>query len=65
MKRCAENPAQGEYTLCGVAWDAPDSEDDVEPFVMAKDDESITCLLCCRVIRIVKAMKNPLKPRKE
>lgn len=32
MKICAQNPANPEYSLCGMAEDAPETEDDEEEF---------------------------------
>lgn len=61
-RRCAESPLNGEYSLCGDAFDAfiddPESE-----FVVAAPAQSITCPKCCQIIRTVKAMRNPLRPR--
>ena len=50
MKRCAQSPAQPEFSLCGDAWDAPDTEDDVEPFRFAERGETVTCEKCRGII---------------
>ena len=55
MKICAQNPSNGEYSICGDAWDAPDTEDDVAPFRFAKPQERITCNICMDSIRFIQA----------
>lgn len=55
MKVCA--PAYingGEYSLCGDAFDAPDTEDDVEPFRLAEVGQTVTCEICKQIIREVR-----------
>jgi len=56
---------QAEFSLCGDAFDAFDSGDAEEPYVIAGPGQSITCPDCCRAVREVKAICNPLRPRKE
>ncbi len=51
MKLCAQNPANYEYSLCGDAFDAPDTESDVEPFRFAEIGEQITCEKCVKCIQ--------------
>lgn len=51
MKICAQNPVNSEYSLCGDAFDAPDTEDDVEPFKFVKPQERVTCIICLCAIR--------------
>lgn len=65
MRRCATNPMNAEYSLCGDASDGHDSGDLDEPFEFAGPDQSITCPNCCRAIREVKAIRNRLRPRTE
>lgn len=64
-RRCAESPVQPEFSLCGDAFDAFDSGDASEPYEFAKPGESITCAICCNAVREIKAIRNPLRPRKE
>lgn len=65
IRRCAESPSNSEYTLCGDPFDAFDCGDAGEPHEIASHCQSITCPECCRIIRDVKAITNPLRPRKE
>lgn len=54
-------PLNGEFTLCGDAFDAPDSEDDWDegPFVETRK-RTVTCpdciavILACRGLRVKK-----------
>lgn len=50
MKLCASNPIMGEYTLCGFAFDAPQTENDVADFEFAVKGQTITCESCRFVI---------------
>lgn len=52
VKRCAEDPLQGEFSLCGVAFDALD--DDIEPYEIVKPGQTVTCEDCKRCIREIK-----------
>lgn len=55
MKRCAENSANAEYSLCGVAYDAPDDYMcQAEPFRFAMPGESVTCEDCKTAIRTIR-----------
>ena len=54
MRVCAENPTQGEYSLCGDAFDIADDDDEAEPFRMAKIRDRVNCEQCLRVIRTIK-----------
>lgn len=55
MKRCAESSVNAEYTLCGVAYDAPDDPMcKAEPFKFAAPGESVTCEECKNAIRTVR-----------
>lgn len=65
IRRCAPNPMQGEYSLCGDAIDIQAIEEDAENYVIAKAGESINCPKCCAAVREIKALRNPLRPRKE
>lgn len=64
-RRCATSPLFAEYSLCGAAFDAFDSGDADEPFDFADDSQSITCPDCCRAIKEIKALRNPLRPRQQ
>ena len=64
-RRCAMSPQQAEFSLCGDAFDGFATGDLPEPFDFVEDGQAITCPRCCLFIREVKAMKNPLRPRKE
>ena len=54
IKICAVMPMQAEYSLCGDAFDAPDTEDDVEPFELAKPGNVVTCEKCRDIIREIR-----------
>jgi len=54
MKRCAQMPNNSEYSLCGDAWDAPDTECDVEPFRFVERGETVTCSKCREIIDKIK-----------
>lgn len=64
-RRCAISPIQPEFSLCGDAYDGFASGDLDEPYDIAEAGESITCPQCCLIIREVKALRNPLRPRKD
>jgi len=51
MKICAQNPANPEYSLCGMAEDAPETEDDEEEFEFSRFGIRVTCADCLNVIR--------------
>lgn len=54
MKICAKMPNNYEYSLCGDAFDAPQTEDDVEPFKLAETGDVVTCDKCRKIIREVR-----------
>lgn len=51
MKICAQKPNQPEYSLCGDAYDAPETEDDVEDFSIATPGQRVTCEDCKSAIQ--------------
>lgn len=55
VKRCATMPWNAEYSLCGDAFDAPQTEDDVEPFELVKPGETVTCEKCRMTIRKIRS----------
>lgn len=63
-RRRIESPFKSEFSLCGDALDAFATGCAPEEFAFAKVGESITCTECCRAIRQIKALRNPLRPRK-
>jgi hypothetical protein len=65
MRRCAMNPLQAEFSLCGDAFDGFASGDLDEDYKLADPGESINCPSCCQIIREVKAIRNRLRPRSE
>jgi hypothetical protein len=65
VRRCAESPVQPEFSLCGDAFDAFESGDASESYELAKPGQSITCSMCCTAIREIKAIRNPLRPKKD
>lgn len=65
VRRCADNPAAPEYSLCGQAYDAFDSGDADERFEFVEKGQTINCENCCRAIREIKRIRNPIKPRSE
>ena len=47
-----------EYTLCGVAWDAPDTEEDFdEGEFLPTSKTTVTCQECVSVIVAVRDLK--------
>ena len=58
MKRCAQNPMHPEYTLCGDAFDAPETEG-IEPFTFAVPGEAVTCDKCCKAIAYIYEIYTP------
>jgi len=64
LRRCAESPVQPEFSLCGDASDGFASGDLDEDYAIARDGESITCPKCCNAVLEIKALRNPLRPRK-
>lgn len=65
IRRCAVNPIQAEFSLCGDAFDIQAVDDHADDYVIAEPGQSITCPNCCLAIREIKALRNPLRPRKE
>lgn len=53
-KICSFHPLQPEFSLCGDAFDAPDTEDDVEPFELASNGETVTCENCREAIKAIR-----------
>lgn len=57
MKRCGENPAQPEFSLCGDAFDLSPTDtgdDEFVPFRFANPGEWITCERCREVVKLIK-----------
>lgn len=52
MKICAHNPVNAEFSLCGVAFDAAETENEVDAkYVLATEaGESVSCGDCKLVI---------------
>ena len=48
---CAQNPINGEYTLCGDAFDIEQTEEDEEPHRHSQPGERLTCEQCKTAIR--------------
>ncbi|WP_458736982.1 hypothetical protein [Pseudomonas chlororaphis] len=65
VRVCAGNPVNGEFTLCGDAFDAFATGDADEEHVQAEKGQTITCDKCCAVILDVRQMRYRLKPRVE
>ena len=60
----AHNPAgDGEYTMCGLAFDAFDSGDHHEPIIFDDDGEPVTCDECRRIVIEVRKIKLGRMPR--
>ena len=54
----AHNPAgDGEFTMCGLAFDAHSVGDHENEIVFAGADESVTCQECRRVVLEVRKIK--------
>lgn len=59
-KLCADDPLQGEYSLCGNAFDAPDDPmGDVEAFDFARPGQTVNCDECLRAIAEIKLRYSP------
>lgn len=52
----------GEFTLCGIAFDAHDSGDVDEPVVFAAPGQTVDCEDCRIVIDYVKSFKRYCQP---
>lgn len=52
----------GEFTLCGIAFDAHDSGDADEPVVFANPGQAVDCEDCRRIIDYVKSFKRYRQP---
>lgn len=65
IRVCAQDGFNGEYTLCGDAFDAFATGDAVEDHECAGKGGVITCPQCCKVIQDVRDMRYRLKPRDE
>jgi hypothetical protein len=59
MKLCAQNPIQGEFTLCGDAFDINAVDGDVEPFEFALPGQKVTCEACLRSIAFIHEIYTP------
>lgn len=58
---CGQNPTLPEFTLCGMAFDAYDSQDTDVPVVFAAPGETITCPDCRRFISLMRAYRTNFK----
>lgn len=65
IRRCVANPFLPEFSLCGQAFDAFDSGDADEPFEFAGEGSTVNCEDCIRVVKEIKKLRNPMKPRSE
>lgn len=65
MRVCAQNAVNGEYTLCGDAFDAFVTNFAEDEHSCAGRGEVITCPKCCQVIQGIRDMRYRLKPRGE
>lgn len=64
-RRCVGNPLNGEFSLCGDAFDIAEDLEGEEDYEIAGPGQSITCPRCVLAIREIKAIRNPLRPRSE
>lgn len=62
MSRHASNPIQGEFTLCGRAFDDEDEEDGGLAPVFAEPGQRITCESCVAVLSHCKRFTNNCEP---
>lgn len=59
-KLCAEDPLNGEFSLCGNSFDAPDDPMcETDPFDFARLGQTVTCTECLRAIAKIKARYSP------
>lgn len=56
---CAGNAASSDYTLCGMASDAHETDEDCAEFRFAGIGENVTCEECLRVIRDIHKSFTP------
>lgn len=64
--RHGSDPSQGgEFTICGIAFDAFDSGDVDEPTRFASPGETITCPECRKVIAYFKSIRHWKEPCNE
>lgn len=61
--RCADNPIQPEFTLCGRAFD--DVEDDQEAPLFVMPGHVVTCEQCLAVIRHCRRFTGNRQPLAE
>lgn len=54
--------AGGEYTACGVAFDAYNTGDAEEPILVAMPGQVATCVECRRVVDFYKAIRGYREP---
>lgn len=56
MKVCATSPLQGEFTLCGDAFDMDETDvgkDEFEPFRFGRPGDRVNCIHCLRAISAI------------
>ena len=57
MKHALSPQGDGEFTVCGFAFDAHDSGDHDEPIVFAGNGEAVTCPECRRIVVEFRSIK--------
>lgn len=62
-KHAGSPQGDGEFTVCGLAYDAYESGDHDEPVLFAGDGEPVTCLMCREVVTEVRRIKLGRLPR--
>lgn len=65
MRRCAENPINAEFTICGDAFDALETGDADEAHECAGPRQVVNCPSCFAIIQDLRDMKYKLRPRKQ
>ena len=63
LRVCAQSAVNGEFTLCGDAFDAFASGYAEEEHDCAGPGQVVTCPQCCKVIQDIRDMRYRLKPR--
>jgi len=63
MKYAVSIAGGGEYSLCGLAFDAHDSGDEPEPVHFAVGGQLVTCRECRAMIDYVRTFKGYRAPK--
>ena len=65
VRVCAQSAVNGEFTLCGDAFDSFATGYAEEEHNCAGRGEVVNCPKCCRIIQNIRNMRYQLRPRAE